>query len=211
MGQTKSFEHTLEKHFPCREDRRKARAAALARAHDIRKFEIDLYWKRATYFWTLLAAVFAGFFLIQSSEGSATDNKQQDFSVLLAHLGFLLSWGWVCVNKGSKFWQESWESVVDQIEDKVTGPLYKFEPPEKVTKGRVRRWLVGSSKFSVSKINLLVSFYVTLVWLGLILYSLQPMGFSLPVHGWYVALTSSTLLACYLFVRWGKTDRRSVG
>ena len=32
--------------------------AALNRAHEIRKFEIELYWKRATYFWLLQAAVF---------------------------------------------------------------------------------------------------------------------------------------------------------
>lgn len=34
---------------------------ALAYALDIRKFEIDLYWKRASYFWTFIAATFAGF------------------------------------------------------------------------------------------------------------------------------------------------------
>ena len=208
MDQTESFEHTLKKIFPCRNDRRKAREAALARAHDIRKFEIDLYWKRATYFWTLLAAVFAGFFLIQASEELAKNNRKQDFSVLLAHLGFVLSLAWCCVNKGSKFWQESWESVVDEIEDKVTGPLYKFEPPKKSTKGRVRGWLVGSSDFSVSKINQLTSVYVTLIWLGLIVYSLQPMDCFLRVHCGYVGLAGLTLFAWGLFVWWGKTDRR---
>lgn len=38
---------------------------ALEQAHDIRKFEIDLYWKRAAYFWTFIAATFAGYFLLQ--------------------------------------------------------------------------------------------------------------------------------------------------
>lgn len=36
---------------------------ALALALDIRKFEIDLYWKRATYFWAFIAAAFAGYAL----------------------------------------------------------------------------------------------------------------------------------------------------
>jgi hypothetical protein len=44
------------------DDRQKA---ALALAHDIRKFEIDLYWKRATYFWAFIAVAFAGFFCFQ--------------------------------------------------------------------------------------------------------------------------------------------------
>ena len=38
--------------------------AALRRAHEIRKFEIDLYWKRAMYFWALEGAAFAAFALL---------------------------------------------------------------------------------------------------------------------------------------------------
>lgn len=30
---------------------------AYDKAHDIRKFEIELYWKRTTYVWTLIAAL----------------------------------------------------------------------------------------------------------------------------------------------------------
>ena len=208
MHQSQNFEDALKEIFPCREQRRRAREKALERAHDIRKFEIGLYWKRTTYFWTLLATVFAGFFLIQTSEDLNSDNKQQDFSVLLAHLGFTLSFGWWCVNKGSKFWQESWESIVDQIEDKVTGPLYKFEVAKQDATGSIRRLLVGPSSISVSKINQLTSVYVALIWVGLLVYSLQPMDPSLPIHGWYVALTGLTLFACILFVAWGKTGRR---
>jgi hypothetical protein len=41
------------------------RVEALKYAHDIRKFEIELYWKRAAYFWTFIGAAFAGYFVIQ--------------------------------------------------------------------------------------------------------------------------------------------------
>lgn len=37
---------------------------ALQFALDIRKFEIDLYWKRATYFWAFLAVTLAGYFTL---------------------------------------------------------------------------------------------------------------------------------------------------
>ena len=40
-----------------------ARGGALAYALDIRKFEIELYWKRATYYWAFIAAAFAGYAL----------------------------------------------------------------------------------------------------------------------------------------------------
>ncbi|MBV5304022.1 MAG: hypothetical protein JZU70_07475 [Chlorobium sp.] len=37
---------------------------ALKHALDIRKFEIELYWKRATYFWALIVVAFTGYFAI---------------------------------------------------------------------------------------------------------------------------------------------------
>ena len=44
------------------------RTEALKAALDIRKFEIELYWKRAAYFWTLIAASFAGYGAVQASQ-----------------------------------------------------------------------------------------------------------------------------------------------
>ena len=43
---------------------------------DIRKFEIDLYWKRAAYFWAFIAATFAGYFALL---GSNVGNVQEGF------------------------------------------------------------------------------------------------------------------------------------
>jgi len=45
---------------------------ALNLALDIRKFEIELYWKRATYFWTFIGAALAGYALVD--ETSSGDN-----------------------------------------------------------------------------------------------------------------------------------------
>lgn len=97
------------------------RKEALEHALDIRKFEIELYWKRAAYFWTFIGAAFAGFIAVQAS---AADNKQ-DLSVMLSCIGMVFSFAWVCVNRGSKQWQENWEKHVDMLEDGITGPLYK--------------------------------------------------------------------------------------
>jgi len=41
------------------------RKESLKYAHEIRKFEIDLYWRRAAYFWTFIVAAFAAFFLLE--------------------------------------------------------------------------------------------------------------------------------------------------
>lgn len=67
------------------------RREALKEARDNRKFEIELYWKRATYFWTFIAAAFTGFFLLQA------DNNF-DLTYALACLGFIFSLAWHLVN-----------------------------------------------------------------------------------------------------------------
>jgi hypothetical protein len=124
---------------------------ALKHALDIRKFEIELYWKRATYFWTFIGASFAGYFAIQN----LTNNK--DLSIIISCLGIIFSLSWVFVNKGSKHWQENWENHVDLLEDKIVGPLYKTVLTRPKKNHTFVNLLVGPSGFSVSKINQLIS------------------------------------------------------
>ena len=179
------------------------REKALERALDIRKFEIDLYWKRATYFWTLIAATFAGFFVIQRSSVS------NDMSFVLASLGLVFSFGWHCVNRGSKFWQENWESHVDMLEDPIIGPLYKVtikrRPPSGLKK-RVRHLLSGPSQISVSRVNQLTSVFVILIWVGLLCYSLPPFLFSVPGDCWYAACIVLTVATCIGFFYLGSSN-----
>ncbi|WP_305909443.1 hypothetical protein Q9L42_005465 [Methylomarinum sp. Ch1-1] len=127
-------------------------AEALKQALDIRKFEIELYWKRATYFWTFIGATMAGFLAVQAS---SAQNKQ-DLAVILSCLGMVFSFAWVCVNRGSKFWQENWEKHVDVLEDKVTGPLYKIVMSRNTMNKfgeKAAHLITGPSSISVSKVN----------------------------------------------------------
>ena len=128
------------------------REKALERALDTRKFEIELYWKRATYFWTFIGAILAGFIAIQASSIS----NKTDLSVVLSCVGCVFSVAWFCVNRGSKHWQENWEKHVDMLEDSISGPLYKVILTRGVPKGvneNIRHVLTGPSALSVSKIN----------------------------------------------------------
>lgn len=179
-------------------------AKALEQALDIRKFEIDLYWKRATYFWTFIAATLAGFVAIQASSSA----NKTDLSVLLCNLGIVFSFGWLCVNRGSKHWQENWEKHVDMLEDQVIGPLYKVILSRGRPKG-LGEWVVhlltGPSPISVSKINQLISLFVTLMWLGLLLYSLPPFSCERSVNWYYVGIITFTTLACIGFITIGRT------
>ena len=179
---------------------------ALERALDIRKFEIDLYWKRATYFWTFIAATLAGFVVVQTS----TASNKQDMAVLLANLGIVFSFGWLCVNRGSKFWQENWESHVDKLEDKSNGRLYKVVISKHCPVG-FKEWFVhlltGASDISVSKINQLISVFVTLMWLYLLYYALPPFRFRAPINWEYCVLIMTTVLTCGLFLWLGRKSK----
>jgi hypothetical protein len=94
------------------------RKAAYELALGIRQFEIELYWKRATYFWTLIAATFGGYFAIASSEHSAS---HRGLIFLASCIGLVLATGWYLVNRGSKYWQANWERHVDLLEDELAG------------------------------------------------------------------------------------------
>lgn len=179
---------------------------ALDRALDIRKFEIELYWKRATYFWTFIAATLAGFVAIQASSSAA----KADLSVLLCNLGIVFSFGWLCANRGSKYWQENWENHVDMLEDPVNGPLYKVV----LSRGRpkeLKEWLVhlltGPSPISVSKVNQLISLFVTLMWIGLLFYSLPPFHYESAINWYYVGIVALTSVSCLGFISVGRTYR----
>ncbi len=146
-----------EKLFPRGKSRK-----ALEYALDIRKFEIELYWKRTNYFWVLIAAAFAGYFVI-------ADKNEEFLSLVISCLGFVISLGWYLVNRGSKYWQENWERHVDSLEDNYIGPLYKTV----IDKGSFSFFKFWSGyPYSVSKINQLISLFVTIIWFGLIIKSL---------------------------------------
>ncbi len=101
---------------------RDARHAALKRSHEIRQFEIELYWKRATYFWVLQAAVFTALGLIWKDDAKKIP---EIVSVALAALGLLTAAaGWFSA-QGSKFWQENWERHIDMLEEEFEGKLHQ--------------------------------------------------------------------------------------
>jgi hypothetical protein len=178
---------------------------ALDYALDIRKFEIGLYWTRATYFWTFIGVSFAAYGAIQV----LTTRDREDLSVVLSCVGFVFSFAWYCVNRGSKQWQENWENHVDLLEDEIAGPLYKVilqrSDPE-TNKEKLRAFLTGPAPFSVSKINQLISLYICAVWIFLYFHALPKFSAKSPVDWEYVVITALTLFACRLIWKQGRTQ-----
>jgi hypothetical protein len=129
--------------------------AAWKKAWEIRNFEIELYWKRATYFWAFIAASFIGYISLITSDSynKYLFNKYPQVEFLIICLGFMLSNAWYLANVASKKWQENWEKHIDLLEPFVTGPIYQT--------------LKHTSNYSVSKLNKLISFFFIFIWIGL--------------------------------------------
>jgi len=196
---TESTRSEYLKHFEGEQTQNKKQKEALKHALDIRKFEIELYWKRAAYFWTFIAAAFAAFFLLSRTSSSI----QFEMRYLVSCMGLVFSFGWYLVNRGSKAWQRNWEAHVDLLEDEVMGPLYKM------TINRYRYDLLDPTDafpFSVSKINQLLSLFVVAIWIFLLLYSLSTFQVSKFVH-WFAFLFISTVsgTAVWLLIKRGQT------
>lgn len=177
---------------------RKKTASALQHALDIRKFEIGLYWQRATYFWTLIAATFAGYFAVLSAEHM----KDKEFNAyVLACVGLVFSLAWFLTNRGSKYWQENWENHVDMLEDGTTGPLYKTILHRPKAKG-IWSTIEGPAPFSVSQINQWVSLFTVVVWFPLIVTVLPEFDPGCSVSAKHAAIGTMTLIAaCMMLFR----------
>jgi hypothetical protein len=128
---------------------------ALEIALDTRKFEIELYWKRANYFWLFVASIFVAW--------NATLDRVVDNFVVMG-LGLIVSFAWFCVNRGSKFWQENWENHVYELTKKLGYPIFNIIKQYN-TKAH---YLRSNYPYSVSKVNQCVSLFTVIAWICLI-------------------------------------------
>lgn len=129
-------------------------------AHDNRIFEIEMLWKRSVFYWGFIAASFVGFVATEKAIGSA--------SIIFAAFGFLCSLAWSAGNRGSKYWQEYWESKVVHLQNLVTGDLFIDHYPQR----RDWRRQLAPRRLSVSKLTIGISDYTVVVWLGILLFRL---------------------------------------
>ncbi|MDR0970433.1 MAG: hypothetical protein LBM67_07850 [Lentimicrobiaceae bacterium] len=128
---------------------------ALEIALDTRKFEIEMYWKRANYFWLFVAAIFVAWYKTLESP---------EYNFVVMGLGLIVSFAWFCVNRGSKFWQENWECHVSELTKELGYPVYSI-----IKQYNTKRYhLRGNYPYSVSKVNQCVSLFAVIAWICLI-------------------------------------------
>lgn len=139
--ETESGEQVNITKSPCKEKTKWEKA--YERACKNREFEIELYWKRTTYFWAFITTIYVAYYNVLTN---VYDKEYWHFPLLvLSGLGLFFAVAWILTSKGSRHWQENWEHHVYLLEDKVTGPLLKIFAP---------------NSFSVSKVNLMAGYVV---------------------------------------------------
>lgn len=138
---------------------------AFETALDTRKFEIELYWKRATYFWAFIAAMFIAYFAVLNSDKIG---EIKVVTILISSLGYFFSLGWYFVNRGSKYWQQNWEAHVDLLGEKIQGKLFSTIKNSNQEFFKLNK----EYPFSVSKVNQLLSLIMLMTWFGLIVFSI---------------------------------------
>ena len=74
-------------------------------AADVRKFEIGLFWQRSLFFWGFIGAAFIAYAAL-----GRKDNSDPLAQLAVACFGFVCSTAWTLQNRGSKYWQEAWET-----------------------------------------------------------------------------------------------------
>jgi len=173
------------------EEKRKLQAVRKL-AHDIRQFEIELYWKRATYFWAFQLIAFTMLGLL-FKDGKLDPLGQLPLGRLLipAPIGVITALAGYLTARGSKFWQENWEAHVDLLED--------------VTKERLTHVILCNNReqFSVSRINQRLLGYLVYGWAGVLIVGAIPKAANfLEAHShWlgYIVVFITVALAWALF------------
>jgi hypothetical protein len=104
---------------------------AFEKSHDIRKFEIGLYWQRSAYMWgfiSVLTAVCAYCFTKIVEQGGISEFKITIVAVsLIASLmGLVFTQMWRRLSATSKYWQENWEYHINVLEEYISGNLHKI-------------------------------------------------------------------------------------
>lgn len=137
---------------------------ALDRAHEIRQFEIRLYWQRSFFFWGFTLAFFTAFIFF-----IAEDNDESIITALclfaISILGMFTGYAWRCMAIGAKTWQGNWELHIDYLEDDITGRLHKT--------------MLGKPNEFFSLSNILRDFIsvIIIVWVGLFILALFLLAF----------------------------------
>lgn len=144
-----------------------------------REFELSHLWQRSIFLATFIVLVYTGYGAMWINIITKYNNNgllimANCISIFLAILGYTLSLLYIMMGKGSKYWYECYEKLIEDIEyreeyknEEGENLLYAmckvndFKPEDK-DKSLLSR---NAGKFSVSKINICIGQVSAAVWI----------------------------------------------
>ncbi|WP_180778544.1 RipA family octameric membrane protein [Pectobacterium aroidearum] len=135
---------------------------AYDKAHQIRNIEVDLYWKRATYCWTLVGALLTICGLLFSAYLKPDDLDKRDSTILIAigavsFIGVVITYLCQYMSVSGEYWKKNWETHISMLEPMFSGRLYSTH-------------LVSSRyRSSIAKLNFLLFLVIQISWLIVIM------------------------------------------
>lgn len=176
---------------------------AFERSHDIRKFEIGLYWQRSGYilgFLSVIAAAIAYCFSVYFKE-TATENTKFIMiltMICLAVLGISLCNFWRRIIKASKYWQEHWEYNIDMLEPFISGNLHKIHFYR--TDKEYNRFSIHDVVISICNRITIILYIIILFVFALIVNELFPYNKEFITSKGTIYLVTSPVLLIYLLI-----------
>lgn len=151
-------------------------------ANSCRDKEIDRFWTRGLYFWGFIVASFTAYLAVFSlSLGDDAVNLKNILGMsftakcvlfVISFVCFIFCLSWLLVHKGSKYWQQNWESHVSYLEADYIGKIYNvYLNKDDKTKFSKCLFSPKGYGFSVSKVSMLCSLLLAIVSLVLLLFN----------------------------------------
>jgi hypothetical protein len=171
------------------------RIRALHYAAETRRFEIERFWQRSLFFWGFIAAAFVGFTAL--SDPKYDPHLRQ----VMCAFGLVSSLAWTLQNRGSKYWQEAWESKVESLEEDVLGMRLWGRRESRQKKGFWGGW-----QYSVSRLTTLLSDITVVTWLALGFFA-AGVDFDAEPDGVAIAIAAVAGLFCAMLFVLGRSRR----
>lgn len=123
---------------------------------ELRKFEIENFWKRTLFFWGTIAIIYAGYFKAEIGL----------YLIILPLMGVLFNLVFSFSIRGSKYWQAHWESMASEFEKNQGFELFGTDKKDEIA-GWEKLWVSKPYRFSVSKLTMLLSDLSVILWVFL--------------------------------------------
>lgn len=164
---------------------------AYDKSHASKNFEIELYWKRAAYAWTLIAALITLFGLLINTYISKIDTSSPVIIGIfaVAIIGVFITIICHLIIQSGEHWKKNWEMHTVLLEPLFSGSLYSTH----VT-GNVNR-------LSIAKLNGFLYLLILGCWLLMIEFILAvKFGGTLKTFLWAVFIFSILVLSYTFFI-----------